>query len=318
MLAYFRSIPAQLLVLSFFSVGAVSLSAHASESGTGYEKSCISTECQDKMERLSRLAWRGSPEAQVIAAAAMVHGDGLEQNVRQGRLYLKQSMRSKHPVAWYTYAIWRYNGTAYEQDEQAAREAMMYAADELDYPPAMYYLAAQAILQQKDSATAVDYLQRAALKKHHDAQYLYAQLLASGVGVEQDLEQAATLFNGLRLRQFKNSEELYQQTMVALAEVIPPETFEAIVAEMRPPENTDVEVIEVNGQRISVDEMALTMVDYIESFGLYDGSGISNIAGQVCGFGTAMCHYAYSSRSSDADPQRLFNILSQIRYGNAM
>ena len=118
--------------------------------------------------------------------------------------------------------------------------------------------------------------------------------------------------------EFKNSSALYEQTIASLAQQVEPEQLTEIVAEMRQPEQAADEVIAVSGQRVSVDEMMLTMVEYIESFGLYDSSGISNIPGQVCGFGTAMCYFAYSSRSSDADPQRLFNILSQIPYGNAM
>lgn len=296
-------------------VSALLFSVNSSQA-VAEEAACTTQECQQQMEKLRRLAWHGSPEAQVIAAAAMVSGDGLEKNVRQGRLYLKQAMRSKHPVAWYTYAIWRMNGTAYEQDTGKALEAMKYAADELDYPPAMYYLAARSIIEQTDSAEAIAYLKEAAAGNHYDAQYLYAQLLVSGIGVEQDLGLAAELFNQLRLRQFKDSEALFEQTMEQIQSVVPTARYTAMVEQFRAPPAGDVEVIEVTGQRVSVDEMALTMVDYIEAAGLYDGSGISSIPGQVCGFGTAMCYYAYSSRSSDADPQRLFNILSKIPYGN--
>lgn len=290
----------------------------ANDDQNDYEAACTSEECQRKMSELRILAWNGSPEAQTIVAAAMVYGDGLEKNVRQGRMNLKKAMRNNHPVAWYTYALWRENGTAYEQDLEKSREAMLYAANELNYPPALYRLAAQAILNDGDINEAMTYLQKAAARNHHSAQYLLAQLLASGLHVERNLEQAAVLFHNLSLRNYRDSEQLLEQTMALLGEQQPAERVAAVRELLRQPDEEAMEVIQVSSQRVSFDEMTVNMVDYIESFGLYDNNGMSNIPGQVCGKGTAMCGLVYSARANDANPQRLFDLLSRIPYGNPM
>ncbi|CUA83545.1 tetratricopeptide repeat protein [Pseudidiomarina woesei] len=283
-----------------------------------YSPACTSEACQEKMSDLRYLAWHGSPEAQTIVAAAMVYGDGLDQNIRQGRMNLRKAMRNGHPVAWYTYALWRENGTAYEQDMEEAHEALLYAANELNYPPALYRLAAKEILNDGDMNVAMTYLQKAAARNHHSAQYLLAQLLANGVRVEPNLEQAAVLFHNLSLRNYRDSEQLLEKTMTLLGEQQPAERVAAVRESFRQPDQEAMEVIQVSSQRVSFDEMTVNMVDYIESFGLYDSNGMSNIAGQVCGKGTAMCGLVYSSRANDANPQKLFDLLSKIPYGNPM
>src|SRR5690554_4050774 len=290
----------------------------ANDDQNDYEAACTSEECQRKMSELRILAWNGSPEAQTIVAAAMVYGDGLEKNVRQGRMNLKKAMRNRHPVAWYTYALWRKTGTAYEQDLEKSNEAMLYAANELHYPPALYHLAAEEILNDGDTDMAIDYLHQAAARNHHSAQYLLGQLLTHGIGVDVDLEQAAALFHHLKQRNYRDSAQQFEQTMARLSAEQPAERVAAVREALRQPDQEAMEVIQVSSQRVSFEEMTVNMVDFIESFGLYDGNGISNIPGQVCGRGTAMCRLAYSARANDANPQRLFDLLSRIPYGNPM
>jgi len=308
-----------LVVLATLSFAVYAQSTIASDkTANNHQGECTSAQCQQKMNELRQLAWNGSPEAQTIVAAAMVYGDGLEQDIRQGRMYLRKAMRNRHPVAWYTYALWRESGVAYEQDLAAANEAMLYAAEELNYPPALYRLAAEEIMNEGEIETAIRYLEQAAQRNHHAAQYLLAKLLANGVGVEQDLTQAAVLFNQLSLRRYRDSEQLFTQVMGAMEQELPSQQVAQVRESLRQPTEEAMEVIEVSSQRVSFEEMTVNMVDYLESFGLYDSNGMSNIAGQVCGKGTAMCGLVYSSRANDANPQKLFDLLSKIPYGNPM
>lgn len=256
------------------------------------ETECSSSQCSEDMKRLVKFSLNGSPDAQVIVALAYANGEGIEQNLDLARQHLKRALRNNDPRAWYIYSNWLKKGISVEVDLVEAEYAFQRALRQ-DHPVALFEQAVRNLdLDGGNNGEVVNWLERAAKQNHQPAQYLLAQLLASGVGVPVDVDRAALMFG--KLSRFNYKESRVRLAALVESNAIEEQTVKALQSDTSPYEN--VERISVSGLRISMESYIGELASTLDDMRVYDGSSTgSNIRGQVCGQGVAQCKTIYSS-----------------------
>lgn len=261
------------------------------------ETECRSAQCSEDMKRLVKFSLNGSPDAQVIVALAYANGEGLEQNLDLARQHLKRALRNNDPRAWYIYSNWLKKGISVDADLVEAEYAFQRALRQ-DHPSALFEQAVRNLnLEGGTNQKVVQWLERAAKQNHQPSQYLLAQLLAAGVGVPADADRAAILFGKLSRFNYKESRE--RLAALVESEAIQEQTVTALQSESSPYQN--VERISVSGTRITMESYIGELASTLDNMNIYTGRSTgTNIRGQVCGQGFAMCGAMYPAYGSPA------------------
>ncbi|RUO78253.1 tetratricopeptide repeat protein [Pseudidiomarina taiwanensis] len=266
------------------------------------EMECTSDECSEAMAELVRFSLNGSPDAQVIVALAYATGDGVPLNHTLARQHLKRALRNQDLRAWHIYSRWLRDGFIFEQDLNAATEALNRAADR-GFLTALHERAIRNFSETAtdNSATVAD-LERAAEELYKPSMYLLAQLKAAGLGTPQDIERAAELYAFLARSNYRESEQRLEGLVgsAALAEQKQTLSMRVVneIAERYQIENEQaMEVITVSAARIETQDYVIDLAAQLDKLRVFDGRGStgSNIRGQVCGRGTASCRVIYDA-----------------------
>ncbi|MBV2128628.1 tetratricopeptide repeat protein [Arsukibacterium indicum] len=267
---------------------------------------CASVSCQSEFKQLERMANNGSGEAATIVAVAYARGEGVEQDIKKARRHIKKAVSWDEPMALHQMASWLRQGFIFEQDIARADELLERAA-RAEFAPALTdkakLLLAQDIPQADKEAVAL--LELANEQFYKPAQYLLAQLLVSGVGIESDLARAGVIYKNLALESYADSRQRLDEIINAL-EQISAQPEPELVALVQPvltnlKQIDDIEVIEVRGEQFDANSELSNIVSQLNSLNIYyRGNTGSRIPGNLCGRGASMCSVAFD-RKTDAD-----------------
>ncbi len=267
---------------------------------------CDSALCQSDFKKLERLAHYGSGEAATVVAVAYATGEGVEKDVKKARRHIKQAVRWREPMGMHQMSVWLRHGFIFEQDIGKADELLDRAA-KVEFGPALTDKAKLLLAKDTPQADkeAVVLLEQANEQYYKPGQYLLAQLLVSGVGVESDLARAGFLYKNLALKGYADSRVRLNEIINALEQVTQqpePElvaVVQTVLANLK--KIDDIEVIEVKGEQFDASSELGNIVAQLKSLNIYyQGNTGSRIPGNICGRGTAVCSVAFDRKTDTA------------------
>nr|WP_206663267.1 sel1 repeat family protein [Ningiella ruwaisensis] len=268
---------------------------NVSTAGLAQQKYCQDDACKAEMRNLTELARNGSGRAAAFVAMAYASGDGLELNHEKAEHFVKSGVRFRDPVATYLMADWLNSGFVLEQDIEESQRLLSRAVD-YAYAPAMYQKALQALNSEQTGnlSGAIALLEKAAEQKHMDSMFLLARLKQSGTVTEQDLSGAGKLYKALVMARHPKAKDYLVQV---IEELDSKDLNRDLVADLKSVE--DIEVIEVEGQKIELANMLDGLVEDLNESGKFNRNSVgSRIRGVSCAE-SGLC----ASKSPSDDPQ---------------
>jgi TPR repeat protein len=267
---------------------------------------CASASCQSEFKKLERMAHYGSGEAATIVAVAYAKGEGVEQNIKKARRHIKQAVRWREPMGMHQMSLWLRQGFIFEQDIARADE-LLDRAVRAEFAPALTDKAKLLLTEDSPQADkeAVALLELANEQHYKPGQYLLAQLLVSGIGIESDLARAGVLYKNLALKSYADSRQRLDEIINAL-EQITQQPEPELVALVQPvlanlKQIDDIEIIEVRGEQFDVNSELSNIVTQLKSLNLYyQGNTGSRIPGNLCGRGGASCSVVFDRKTDTA------------------
>ncbi|RUO18725.1 hypothetical protein CWE08_10870 [Aliidiomarina iranensis] len=166
------------------------------------ENLCAENDCSEAIENLHRAADYGADEAMIILAVSYANGEGVNVNMDQARIWMKEALRFRNPQAYHVKSNWRRNGTVFEQNEERA-DYWLQKAVESGYAPAVYEQAVRNIRANGDIDEILALLKDAAKDGHPESMYLLAQLFEES----NQHRQAAQLYMHLAVKNYRDSNE---------------------------------------------------------------------------------------------------------------
>jgi len=267
---------------------------------------CASASCQSEFKKLERMAHYGSGEAATIVAVAYANGEGVEQNIKKARRHIKKAVSWDEPMGMHQMSVWLRQGFIFEQDIARANDLLDQAASK-KFSPALTDKAKLLLAQDTPQADkeAVALLELANEQYYKPGQYLLAQLLVSGIGIESDLARAGVIYKNLALKSYADSRQRLDEIINAL-EQITQQPEPELIALVQPvltnlKQIDDIEIIEVRGEQFDANSELSNIVTQLDTLNIYyRGNTGSRIPGNLCGRGASMCSVAFD-RKTDAD-----------------
>lgn len=293
------------VIQSFFVLALSSYLLLASTSTTAKEQVasfCDSDICQSEFKKLERMARFGSGEAATIVAVAYARGEGVKKDVKKARRHIKQAVRWREPMGMHQMSVWLRHGFIFEQDIPRADE-LLDQATAAEFGPALTDKAKLLLTKNTPKADieAVALLERANEQYYQPGQYLLAQLLVSGIGVESDLARAGLIYKNLALKGYADSRQRLGEIIKVLDLAV--QHSEPEIATLVQPvlsnlkQIDDIEVIEVKGKQFNPNSEISNIVAQLSSLHIFNqNSSGSRIPGNLCGRGTAMCRVAFDRK----------------------
>lgn len=267
---------------------------------------CDSAICQSEFKKLERMAHYGSGEAATIVAVAYARGEGVEQDIKKARRHIKKAVSWDEPMAMHQMSIWLRRGLIFDQDIVKADELLDRAA-RAEFAPALTDKAKLLLAEDTPQADkeAVALLELANEQYYKPGQYLLAQLLVSGIGIESDLARAGVLYKNLALKGYADSRQRLNEIINALEQATRQPEPE-LVALVQPvltnlKQIDDIEIIEVRGEQFDANSELSNIVTQLNSLNIYyRGNTGSRIPGNLCGRGASMCSVGFDRKTDTA------------------
>lgn len=246
------------------------------------QERCLTSNCKTSFKKLKRFAKFGSTEAQVVIATAYLTGNGLEKNLKKAVVNLKKAKRAGSARAAWTLSYLYMEGIGVSKNVEQANELLQYAIDK-NFGPALFQKAIETLnLTKMDNDESIALLKRAISTSNKDAIYLLAQMYEFGEGVEKNNEQAVLLYSQLKFSGYKDSE-------IRLRGLIDEHIVDSKLSSIDQKSEPNTEIITVSGTKWDLQKTLTTLVEHIDSTGLYDGKGIGHLRGRGCMNSSSAC-----------------------------
>jgi hypothetical protein len=247
------------------------------------ESSCTNDNCLKLIKKMKKYANWGSHEAQVLVATAYLTGNGMEKNEKLAVRHLRKAILSGSNRARWMMSYLFKEGIGIDKDLNQS-ERLLNKAAQYNYPPALFQKAVETInFEETNNEGGLSMLMAAANKQHKVSMYLLAKMYQHGKGVSANNFEAAKLYKKLSYYNYRDSS---QQLRFVLSGVKKnkeraPEMLALI---------SDIEVIEVIGERWSIEVALEYKLNKIMKEGIYDGNSYgSHLRGRTCLNSSSKC-----------------------------
>lgn len=245
--------------------------------------SCTKANCLKLLKKLKKYANWGSPEAQVLVATAYLTGNGMEKNEKLAVRHLRKAILSGSNRARWMMSYLFKEGIGVDSDLYQS-ERLLNKAAKYNYPPALFQKAIETInFDSENNDDAISMLTTAANKQHKVSMYLLAKMYQHGKGASADKYEAAKWYKKLSFFDYRDS---HQQLQSLLSEAKKSEKVEQKMLALV----SDIEVIEVVGEKWNMEVALEYKIQKIAEEGIYDGKSYgSHLRGRTCLNSTSRC-----------------------------
>ncbi|MCC5880013.1 MAG: sel1 repeat family protein [Idiomarina sp.] len=252
---------------------------------------CEGANCEEIMRRFMRLSRGGSGDASALVAVGFANGEGFEQDHKEAARFINMGVRQQSGLAAYIKSDWLRRGFILEQDMAEALQ-LLETAINLNHAPAMHQKGVL-LMQADDLEGANRPLLDEAIGLFIDAadlglassMYALARLLHAGVGVDQNIEEAAELYRQLTLSGHPGAR---QQLRQLTRELEASSGNDALVERLVEADN--MERIQVYGSTMNFNAQLEGLARRLDATGVYDTRSVgSRIRGVSCDQTGANC-----------------------------